>query len=132
MLQNKLFKTFFCAIVVSGAVYMIDNIFHLFYSIMWFDMVMHFLGGFSVSMFALLILIIKRKNFSYGQMLFWGVTSAFVFGIIWELFELYFGMTYLYSHDYIGDNGMDVTMDVTGGLLAVWYGYYKLRNFKTY
>ena len=89
----------------------------------------HFLGGFFIGISALWILTWGgRSGFSYGQLLFWAVGMAFVAGIIWELFELYFGITYLYSPDYWGDNGMDVIMDITGGLFSTWYSFLKLKK----
>lgn len=128
MLQNKLFKPFIYTLIIVGIVEVLGNTLHVIYSIMWSDMVMHFLGGFFVSLSAILVLTQYRTNFSYGQLLFYAVATAFVLGFLWELFELYFGITHFYSPDYWGDNGMDVVMDITGGLIAVFYSYFKIKN----
>ncbi len=130
MLKNKLFKPFFYTLVIVGIVEVAGNTFHLMYSLMWFDMIMHSLGGFFVSLSALVILAQRRAHPSYDQLFFYGVATAFVFGVLWEIFELYFGITYFYSADYWGDNGMDVVMDIFGGLVSVFYSYFKLRTSK--
>ena len=129
-MKSPLFTSAIFAVIFVSAVDLFALKFHLFYAIIWFDMPMHFLGGFLVSILALSILVHNQGHVSYGKLLFWGIISALVIGIMWELFELYFGITYLYSPDYIGDNGMDVTMDLFGGFSAVVYSYFKLRTFK--
>ena len=129
MTKSPLFKSFFSVLVLVALLDLIALKLHLFSTIMWFDMVMHFCGGFFIGLSILWVLTWNgKRDFSYGQILFWGVGSALVVGILWEFFELYFGITYLHSSDYIGDNGMDLIMDLSGSLLAVWYSYFKLKN----
>lgn len=129
MLKNKLFKPFFYTFLIVGMVEISGNVFHVLYNLSWFDMVMHSLGGFFVSLSAILFYTEKQNQyFSYGQLLLIGVSSAFIVGLLWEIFELYFGITSLYSPDYWGDNGMDLTMDLFGGFTAVLYSYLKLNE----
>jgi hypothetical protein len=131
MLQSKLFKPFFVTLFIFGIFNTLAIILHLFWAIMWFDMLMHFSGGFFVSIATLWIITInKTEILFYGKMLLWGVIMSLFFGVLWECFELYFDLTNIYSIDYIGDNGMDIVMDVSGGLVAVWYSYFKLKNSK--
>ena len=131
MLQSKLFKPFIITLFSVGLLELVTIKLHLFITIFWFDMVMHFFGGFLAGMFALWVLTWKKqRNFSYGQMLLWGMGMAFVIGIIWEVFELYFGITYIHLPDYWSDNGMDIIMDISGGLISVWYAWYKLKSLK--
>lgn len=128
-MKSPLFKTFFTVLFTVGIVDVVALALHLFDTIMWFDMIMHFLGGYFISTAALLILTRNfDRQFSYGELLFWGVGGAVIVGVLWECFELYFGITYFWSRGYWGDNGMDVTMDTFGGLMAVWYAYYKLKH----
>ena len=127
-MKSPLFASAFFALLLVGVTNLVGIFFHLFYTINWFDMGMHFLGGFFVAVSTLAILTRHTSNFSYGQLLAWGLVSACILGILWELFELYFHITSLQSPSYIGDNGMDLTMDVFGGLLAVLYSYFKIRT----
>jgi len=131
-MHSPLFKSFFVTLLLVGFWNAVAFYFHLFTAINNFDMTFHFLGGFFVVISVLTILTNYKTDFSYGQLLFYGIASAFIIGILWECFELYFGITYWGtgfwpSMAYIADNGMDVTMDVTGGLFAVWYSYFKLK-----
>ena len=129
IMKSPLFKPFFIILVLVGALDLVATYLHLFDTIMWFDMIMHFSGGFFISSAVLLIFTRKfDRTFSYGELLLWGLGSAVVIGVLWECFELYFGITYFWSPSYWGDNGMDVTMDTFGGLIAVWYSYYTLTT----
>jgi hypothetical protein len=129
MLQSKLFKPFSITLVYVVALDLIAIKLHLFSTIMWFDMIMHSSGGFFIGLFAVWVLTWKGKiDFSYGQLLLIGVGTALIVGVLWELFELYTGITYFFSPDYWGDNGMDIIMDLTGGLVSVWYSYYRLKK----
>jgi hypothetical protein len=130
MTDSKLFKSFLITLFGVGIMEVITIKLYLFLTIFWFDMVMHFFGGFLVSMFIVWILTWHGKKVSYGQMLLWGVGGAVVIGVLWECFEVYFGMTSLSSPLYLQDNGMDVVMDTTGGLVAVLYSYIKIRTSK--
>ena len=130
MTDSKLFKSFLIILFGVGIMEVITIKLYLFLTIFWFDMIMHFSGGFLVSMFFLWLLTWNNKQVSYGKILLWGVASAVVVGILWEGFELYFGMTSLSSPLYIQDNGMDVIMDTAGGLVSVWYVFIKLKVYK--
>jgi len=128
-MKSPLFLSAILTTIIVAAIELVSFHFHLFYSIMWFDMIMHFSGGFLVAILALTIITYYKQDLSYGQVLFYGILAAFVIGVLWEIYELYEGITVWGSSSYWGDNGMDVTMDTLGGLVAVWFSYFKLRNF---
>ncbi len=116
-----------CALVAVGVIYPIALHLHLFFTIAWFDIFMHFLGGLSVGFGVLALRTRNNPRVSYGQLLFWGILATVAVGLIWEYFELSSGITSWYSAGYIGDNGMDMIMDTTGGLLAVWLSFFSLK-----
>ncbi len=133
-MNSPLFKSFFITLLVVGFWNAIAFYFHLFDAITNFDMTFHFLGGFFIGLSALTVLTATKNDVSYGKLLLWGVTTALVVGLLWEVYELsvgitYWGMSFWPSWEYLADNGMDVTMDTFGGLVAVLYAYNKLRNF---
>jgi hypothetical protein len=130
-MKSPLFLSAILTTIIVCTIELISFYFHLFYSIMWFDMIMHFSGGFLVALLALTIVTYYKQDLSYGQILFWGIITAFLIGVLWEVYELYEGITVWGSFGYWGDNGMDVTMDTFGGLVAVWYSYIRLHSYNS-
>ena len=52
------------------------------------------------------------------------MTFAILVGVLWEIFELHFGITLLSDGIiYIRDTASDLIMDISGGLLGVVYSY---------
>jgi hypothetical protein len=92
--------------------------FYWYYTVWWFDMLMHFLGGLWVGLF--LIYVISPKNSSLKTILniiLW----LLVIGILWEAFE-FWTRTYIGQTPFdILDTLSDVSFDVAGGFLAILY-----------
>jgi hypothetical protein len=101
---------------------------HWYFSIWYFDMLMHFGGGFWVGLFFIWFFSIKDLPFfrlSFEKIDFKLILKILLFvlffGILWEFFEIY-------SHNYIGgdpfntlDTLSDVFFDLSGGLFAMFY-----------
>lgn len=91
-------------------------------SILWFDMVMHFLGGFWVGLF--FIWFLAPKNSSWRELIkvFIGVL---IIGVLWEFFEVYIH-NYISKYPFdIVDTLSDVSFDLAGGIFAVFYFFKK-------
>jgi hypothetical protein len=128
--MSPLFRPAFTTLVMVGVVYQLTLYFHLFFIAPSFDMVMHFLGGFLISIGVLAIVsawIRDIGELSYGEILAWGFVSALIVGLAWEYFELSVGITEWSDPRYAGDSGMDIVMDSFGALVAVWFVYYKVK-----
>lgn len=126
MIREKIKKTLVFSVFLIGFLNFLAMKFYLFWTIFWFDMLMHFLGGFFIGLLAIYLFV---KNPKYKNMLFVSFLSIFIVGILWEVFELYFGMTDINSTDYFSDTGMDFIMDFLGAFVSVIYCDIKL-NFK--
>ena len=100
----------------------------LYWTTDWFDIIMHFLGGFLIAMIALLI--ISRLNLiapKVAQNFILIVGGALFIGISWELFELFTGMTNVYLDKL--DTALDLVMDTIGAVSAFYYSKNKyLKN----
>ncbi len=116
-----------CILVV--AIFLINLIatrFHLYTLIWWFDMPMHFFGGFFVVLVTLwLKFFTKIFNFtpfkSKNSFLFIGILSALIVGLFWELFE--YGVqsiTGVILTTFM-DSLSDIFFDLAGGIAAVLY-----------
>lgn len=131
MIKKPLFKQTFSLLFVIGISDFFANSLYLYWTVWWFDMVMHFISGVCVGMAGVLFWqYIFEKNLSFSKAIKVGVISAFVIGIGWELFELYFEVTSFSDGVlYITDTTSDVILDVCGGLLGAIYGH-KILNKK--
>lgn len=99
--------------------------FHLFWITDFFDMIMHLVGGLTVAFISFYIFFgLLKKPHTYHWLLALGIGSAFAAGIVWEFYELAIGETHWGSITYISDNGLDMIMDVLGGLIATFYAYF--------
>lgn len=91
------------------------NVFYWYYTIWWFDIPMHFLGGFWVGAVALWALGVKRPHASFRSRLTSALGAALVAGALWEVME--FGL------DTIGDSvdtRQDLMFDLLGAIAAVF------------
>ena len=92
--------------------------FYWYYSVWYFDILMHFLSGFWVGLF-FLYAFYSRNIFSKKSLTV--ILYVLVIGILWEVFEFY-------VHNYMGqdpfntlDTITDIFLDLLGGVSAVWY-----------
>lgn len=91
---------------------------NLYWSTGWFDGITHLAGGFWAALFACWLLVscgIKRTP----RRVLLAVLSL---GVLWELFELFFGLTQLPADSV--DTVKDLIIDLGGGVA----GYYFARR----
>ncbi len=93
----------------------------------------HFLGGLWVAMsflwlffqFGFVNIIKNGKNNNLKVALL----SSFAVGTAWEVFEYYFGITFVNAPNYATDTIMDISFGLIGGLVAYYFfvfkGYHK-------
>lgn len=96
--------------------------FYWYATIWWFDIPMHFLGGFWLGLSALWLYFYARKmprqDMRLGRALFVCCAAVVVFGVAWEFFE--FGIDRLITlapHNRL-DTASDILFDLAGGLSA--------------
>jgi hypothetical protein len=82
-------------------------------SVWWFDMPMHFLGGFFLGFFVVYVFSLKDvyKIFLY----------ILIIGIGWEVFELIFNNIIAGQPFIVLDTFSDICFDLSGGLSAILY-----------
>ena len=127
--KEVLIKVMFFAVFVAICHFVFLK-FYLYWTDSWVDIPMHIFGGILVSSIGLWILYFSGlKNYlikNPKSSIFISVLIAIIVGILWEIFELYFG---LISHSFFDrvDSVKDLLDDVIGGLIAGWYF---VRNIK--
>ena len=96
----------------------------------WFDIPMHFLGGFAIGISALLILKIYAPKNKF-QLPFW-MTTVFILGLVtiaavwWEFVE-YLGDYFFQTHmqESLRDTMGDLLMGTLGGLTIIFWNRLK-------
>ena len=127
MEQKK--RLFFHGALIVFAVFFLHLIasdLYWYYSIWWFDMPMHFLGGMFIGMMALWLFCMPNSIKSGSPQTVFKVflvtlTLGLVVGFFWEFFE--YGVGHLFSVD-LGntlDSTSDLFFDIAGSQAAALY-----------
>jgi len=133
MFRKELFKRAFWILVLVGALNFIVDKLYLQWSLWWVDMILHFLGGLCVAFFVLWLVSWKSdlKNWSRGKILFVAFLGALLVGVLWEVYELYFGITFLSDGArYFADTAKDLTMDCVGGISGFLWTRNLLKKYE--
>ncbi|KKR31860.1 MAG: hypothetical protein UT65_C0015G0022 [Parcubacteria group bacterium GW2011_GWF2_39_8b] len=130
MFQTKLFKQAFLLLFVVGILNLVGTELYLYWTLWWYDIILHFLSAGVVSLATIVFFrIFLGKRLSGQTLIKYAVFCALVVGIIWEIYELYFEMTYLSDGMiYVTDTVSDLIMDIAGGLLGSIYAIRLVKN----
>jgi len=126
-----LFEIFFIGIVVA-VFHKIALSLELYWTVFWFDILMHFLGGALIALIALFFIYdkhffnfeVKNKFIIFSI----AVTSTLIVGLSWELWELYVGFTDIHLDKF--DTILDLIMDFLGSLAVYFYSKDKICRIK--
>jgi hypothetical protein len=123
-------EIFFLSIAIATLHYIALTLF-FYWTVSWFDIFMHLLGGFIIGLIAVFILL---NTFRIGILedkkvtLILVLSFVIIVGLGWELWELFFGMTNILEDRL--DTFIDLVMDFIGGYFAFLYGkkYLWIKN----
>jgi|AntRauTorckE6833_2_1112554.scaffolds.fasta_scaffold00357_27 hypothetical protein len=121
--RKPFFKEFFTLSLVIATLHYVSLELYLYWTISWFDILMHFLGGFLVAIFTIFILysysdfenLKKHKIFLFSLI----IGATLVVGLGWELWEIFVGFTNTFRD--LNDTIMDIVMDTVGAISAIYY-----------
>ena len=117
--------------MVTGILNMIAIKFYLYWTTNYFDILMHFLGGLWVTLTVLWLWSLK-KGFvipSKQKVLKVSIIFTLIVGVMWEIYELYIGVTLLSDGiNYWTDTSSDLMMDFVGAVFGSLYGYRFLKK----
>lgn len=90
----------------------------LYWSLWWYDIVMHFLGGLWIGLIALWFYkAFAGEEAESGKGYLVALVTVVVVGILWEVMEILAGLT-LTQANYEMDTVLDLIMDVAGAVFA--------------
>jgi len=123
-LQKPLLKEVLITGVLISLLHYAALTFHLYWTTMWFDVVMHFLGGFFIGLLALFTFYISEwvefPRDHAASILAMTLGSVLLVGLGWELWEVFVGFTDALEDQV--DTYVDLVMDTLGGIAAYLYG----------
>ena len=126
MLKSPLFKHSFVLFFIIGLLELVSMVFYLHWTLWWFDVVLHFLGGAWAAMTVIFVWHYHRVSINTSQLkIIWvGVIGAFFIGFMWEIYELSISATsFADGISYVRDTTSDLVMDCCGGFFASLYSF---------
>ena len=116
MKKSSILYTGFGLVVLLWVLNFIALTFYLYWTIDWFDYLMHFLGGLSLGVLAVWFLKVESRSSKSFLAVF---ISVMVISVGWEIFEYINGLT-LSTEGYKIDTIHDIIMDALGIISAYW------------
>lgn len=128
MTRHKLLKLLVLLMVFIFVLDLLGRTFYWYYTIWYFDLITHLLGGFWVGLFFLYFFLRTSGNAPIVKVL---LATLFI-GIVWEIFE------YIVYQRIGGipfsslDTMLDLVVDMAGGGMAILYVYKKIEVNETW
>lgn len=137
-LKKEIFLKLAVILYIIAALNFLADYFHLYYILWWFDILMHFLGGFWVGGMVLWFYFFNiriNKKFSVsnrtGKLLLY-FAAVLAVSVVWELFEFSLDTFVVSRTNDIMDTLSDLFMDALGaGSMLAYFFYGKYRNITT-
>jgi len=132
--KTAFFSHLLYLVLIVAILHILALKFYFYSNVWWFDMVVHFLGGFWIALAVLWFLFfsgyIKLRGETYIHFLFIASLSALFAGIVWEIFEVTNGVTSVLFRGYWKDTMSDIIFDCLGALASSRYLFieYKKQN----
>ena len=124
-LLNIMVVVIYLLVIAHGAAMWL----YLYWTLPWFDLVTHFVGGVWVAFASLWLVFysgyLKPENTparTKKNMLLTALISVAIVGIIWEVYEFVgqYWLNVTFASNYSWDTFVDVVMDMVGALAAYW------------
>lgn len=131
MIKKRLFQHIFILLLMVAVLHFFASIFYIYWLFPWFDIVPHFLSGGAVAMTIILFwwYFYPNQFHNRSKIILMTILGAFVIGILWETFEVYFSITFLSDGiAYVTDTSSDFLMDICGGFFGALYASNLLKK----
>ncbi len=116
--RKKLLKTLAYLIFIIFILHFLANKFYWYYSIWYFDMIMHFLGGFWLGLGVFYVFPPKENSINF---IFKILLLVLLVGVGWEVYEVLVNDVIARNPFNFLDTLSDIFFDLSGGLCAILY-----------
>ncbi len=118
MATRKLLKHIVFLMFLMFVADYLAKVFYWYYSIWYFDVIMHFLGGFWVGLFFIYVFYRKELKLNSVPNI---ILCILAVGVLWEIFEFFvFNQIGSTAFDRL-DTISDIFLDLSGGFFALLY-----------
>lgn len=125
--RKKLFKISAYLVIFIFIINFIANKLYWYYSIWWFDMPMHFLGGLFIGLGCLWFLYSKDRPHELSWRLVLKIfLGVLLVGVLWEIFEIIFYQIIAQSPFNSLDTIHDIFFDLAGGLFSLLFFFKRI------
>ncbi len=124
--MNTRIATLLFILLLASALAFLEGLaiqYFLYWRFFWYDIMMHFLGGFIISALYIWYVHFEAPETRKKMLLTFRNTLLFVFavGVVWEIFEAVIHVDAEYTQAYWAfDTVKDLIMDCIGGSVAYW------------
>jgi hypothetical protein len=128
--RKRVFKNMAYLIIPLFLVNYIANKFYWYYSIWYFDMIMHFWGGICLGL--ALVWFLSYKNLSLElnlKLIFKILLGVLLVGVLWEIYEVLFNNIIAQNPFNLLDTISDLFFDLAGGAFIILF-FFKIIMFK--
>src|SRR3989344_1178730 len=116
--MNKTYIPALIFITLLSVLHFIASELHFYTTVMWFDEMMHILGGMGLAFFLywLNVTFIKSQKISFSVIIFF----TFLLGLSWEVWETYYDIAGapVGTNAYYIDTIKDLFNDIIGAIIA--------------
>jgi len=120
-------------IILIFAINTVATKLYWYYTMWWFDIPMHTLGGIFLGLLFVYILFRKmgdRVDWNTKTFLY-GLLFVFIVGVLWEIFEFNIDTFITFKSQNILDTLSDLCFDLTGGAIAIQYSKKYIQQIKS-
>lgn len=116
-------KPFFTAVLCMLVLLFLNDVamrLYLFMEYPWFDIPLHFFGGFSVGLasIGLIRMVYRSKRYERSPQLLYIIVLTLFVGAGWEYVEYYMDASVAFGGNFWFDTVKDLLMDTLGGILS--------------
>lgn len=120
MLRSRYFAPSLLVLAAVGILHWVASFEGLYWTLDWYDFMMHYLGGAWVALMCLWAPVWPLLGWTQSLQSKKNVVIAtIIVGILWEVLELLLGFTDVSMRGYWGDTSQDIVMDTLGALTVV-------------
>lgn len=107
-------------IVIIALLHFGGTYLHWYWRLHWYNQIVHFLSG---ALVAFVTLFIAKSWWALKKwpLFFIAIFSALAVGVLWEMFQLKYGITVWGGPGYAADTTHNIIADLLGGLLGFLY-----------
>jgi hypothetical protein len=114
---SPLFLAGFGTLVLVGVLHIVAIEEFWYWKYLWLDTGIHLLAGVTIGLLLLWVFVERLNLLTFGpQALYLTLLLGFFIGILWEVFEFYYGIPK--EINYYFDSSLDLLMDVVGIIIA--------------